>query len=237
MVQSSAPNRVIKSKAKALEVHPAYGPEVGSRGASDARLVAPAPPLVVPGSSTVNGESKKRMNGVDEAQANPNAPKRPKLAADAAPSPSGVNQPPPPTSAAPPGAQPPVRPVIKRPPPSLFVPKKVCFFRSRSQCARTGSLISLPCTSASNFQGSSLARQRLSVVLSISHVIIAIAFPSFLSLARRVYSASAPAASIRATGRVEPFSRALSVKTESAAARDNVGNVHSSSPKPRAASF
>ncbi|KWU45575.1 hypothetical protein RHOSPDRAFT_32881 [Rhodotorula sp. JG-1b] len=124
MVQSSAPNRIIKSKANALEVHPAYGPEVGSRGASDARLVAPAPPLVVPGSSTVNGESKKRTNGFDESQANPNAPKRPKLAADAVPSPSGVNRPPPPISAAQPGAQPPMRPVIKRPPPSLFVPKK-----------------------------------------------------------------------------------------------------------------
>lgn len=173
MVQASGPNRIIKSKANALEVHPAYGPEVGSRSASDARLVAPAPPLVVPGSSAVNGESKKRTNGVDESQANPNAPKRAKLATDAVPSPSAVNRQPPPNLAAQAGAQPPVRPVIKRPPPSLFVPKKVrraAFSRDR---ACSGSLISFHHISASNSECSSLTRQCLSVVLSISHVITA----------------------------------------------------------------
>ena len=185
MVQSSAPNRIIKSKANALEVHPAYGPEVGSRGASDARLVAPAPPLVVPGSSTVNGESKKRTNGFDESQANPNAPKRPKLAADAVPSPSGVNRPPPPISAAQPGAQPPMRPVIKRPPPSLFVPKKVrrsALSRSR---ARSGFLTVFD--TLAQVIPKFLSDSAASVVLSISHVIIAIAFPSLPPLAPRMY--------------------------------------------------
>lgn len=208
MVQSSAPNRIIKSKANALEVHPAYGPEVGSRGASDARLVAPAPPLVVPGSSTVNGESKKRTNGVDESQANPNAPKRPKLAADAVPSSSGVNRPPPPLSAAQPGAQPPVRPVIKRPPPSLFVPKKVrrsALSRSR---ARSGSLISLRYISASNAKtfASDSAASFCCSFINARHHCNCILHPSLPLRAAYVYSDSAPAASVSATGRVESFS-------------------------------
>ncbi|GAA5985688.1 hypothetical protein JCM10908_007072 [Rhodotorula pacifica] len=126
LVQATTQNRVVKSKASALEMHPAYGPVVGSQNAAGAHLVAPAPAHMVP-VAVGNGVPQKRgPNGTVDPQTASSASKRPKLEAGATPPPNGaiVQRSQLSTNGSGPAAVPPVRPVIKRPPPSLFVPKK-----------------------------------------------------------------------------------------------------------------
>ncbi|GAA5892669.1 hypothetical protein JCM6882_000552 [Rhodosporidiobolus microsporus] len=126
---------VVKSHARAIEMAPAYGSSTASPAGG--KFVAPTPPHIVPGSAAAAGPGpasalKKRLNDamdIDSVGVSPSS-KKPKTE-------DGEDAKPPAKAIAMGGAgrRPPPRPVgagpgpsgalaVKKPPPSLFVPKK-----------------------------------------------------------------------------------------------------------------
>ncbi|GAA5880785.1 hypothetical protein JCM1840_001374 [Sporobolomyces johnsonii] len=119
---------VVKSKAHAIEMTPAYGSSSADPTAPSGNLVAPTPPHVVSGSSGTG--LKKRLS---EAMDLPGSAKKSRSDGDTEqkPAANGANGAPASNGAGPSrlpagAVKPPVAPgpVRKKPPPSLFVPKK-----------------------------------------------------------------------------------------------------------------